>query len=142
MRKSFTPSMGELDELESLKAGYSDIIGLVPRKVETRFRVSSALDPEQLRLQEAMRVHCMHPPYFDVKTTQLIAFGMLLMDLWEGSRFHAIAARRAGASWEELHAVVAMSGLMRGLTAMNFGADILDQVMRTEHNAAAENQEK
>jgi 4-carboxymuconolactone decarboxylase len=126
------------EELESLKAHYAEVLGVVPQKIEARFRVSSGLDPEQLRLQEAMRAHCMNPSCFDVKTAQLLGFGMLLMDVWEGARFHAVGARRAGASWEELHAVVAMAGLMRGLTALNFGTDILDQVMQREREVVGQ----
>jgi 4-carboxymuconolactone decarboxylase len=124
-----------VQELETLKAPYQDFIGFTPPKIETRFRVSSDLDPEHLRLQEKMRAHCMHPECFDRKTSQLILFGMLLVDRWEGAHFHGIAARRAGATWEELHAVVAMAGLQRGLTALNFATDLLDQIMRAEQQS-------
>jgi 4-carboxymuconolactone decarboxylase len=126
------------EELGSLKAHYVKHLGAVPPKIDARFRVSSGLDPEQLRLQEAIRLHCMHPPCFDLKTAQLLGFGMVLMDLWEGAWFHAVAARRAGATWEELHAVVAMAGLMRGLTALNFGIDILDRLIKSEREGVGE----
>jgi 4-carboxymuconolactone decarboxylase len=124
------------EERETLKARYADFIGFTPSKIETRFQVSSALDPDHLRLQEQMRAHCMHPACFDRKTSQLMLFGMLLVERWEGARFHGIAARRAGATWEELHAVVAMAGLTRGLTALNFATDVLHQIMQAEQEPA------
>ncbi|MCI0409930.1 MAG: carboxymuconolactone decarboxylase family protein [Acidobacteria bacterium] len=119
-------------ELKGLEARYLELIGFVPPRIQARLRVSSKVDPAHLRLQEEMRVHCMYPSCFDVKTAQLILFGMLLMSLTEGARFHAIAARRAGASWEELHAVSAMAGLFRGLSAMNLAAEILAKMIDSE----------
>lgn len=129
MSSSITP-----EEIERLKSTYIDLIGFIPPRIQARFRVSSQIDPEHLRLQEEMRTHCMYPKCFDVKTSQLILFGMLLMNLSEAARFHAIAARRAGASWEELHAVAAMAGLFRGLSAMNLASDLLDKMMQEEES--------
>ena len=37
-----------------------------------------------VELQEQMREHGMYPKCFDVKTAQLMLFGMLLMDLYGG----------------------------------------------------------
>jgi alkylhydroperoxidase/carboxymuconolactone decarboxylase family protein YurZ len=128
------------EEIEKLKSRYVDLIGFVPPRIQARFKVSSSVDPDHLRLQEEMRAHCMYPSCFDIKTTQLMLFGMLLMTLSNGARFHAIAARRAGASWEELHAVAAMAGLFRGLSAMNLAAEILDQMMQAEESPTGEEQ--
>ena len=83
-------------------------------------------------MQEEMRTHCMYPPCFDLKTAQLMLFGLLLMAASEGARFHAFAARRAGASWEELHAVAAMAGLYGGLTVMNLASELLYKIMESE----------
>ncbi|HYE64703.1 MAG TPA: carboxymuconolactone decarboxylase family protein [Pyrinomonadaceae bacterium] len=124
------------EELEQLMSRYEELIGFVPPRIQARFRLSSSIDPEHLRMQEAMRAHAMYPPCFDVKTAQLMLFGMLLMTMSEGARFHAVAARRAGASWEELYAVAAMAGLFRGLSAMNLASDILDRIMRDEEPQA------
>ncbi len=125
------------EEIEKLKARYVELIGFVPPRIQSRFKISSMVDPEYLRLQEEMRAHCMYPRCFDVKTAQLMLFGMLLMTMSDGAKFHAIAARRAGASWEELHAVAAMAGLFRGLSAANLAAEILDQIMSSEGRQAS-----
>lgn len=125
------------EELTRMTARYQDLVGFVPPRIQARLRVSGEVDPEHLRLQEDMRQHCMYPPCFDVKTAQLMLFGMLLSNMAEGARFHGVAARRAGATWEELHAVAAMAGLFRGLSAMNLAAEILDQMMQSEQTKPA-----
>lgn len=104
---------------------YRELIGFVPPRIEARMAVTGALDPALLDLQERMREHAMYPKCFDVKTAQLMLFGMLLMDLSDAAQLHAIAARRAGASWEEMQAVVSLCFLFRGLPAANRGAEIL-----------------
>lgn len=111
---------------------YVDLIGFVPPRIQARLRVSGKFDTEHLRLLEQMRTHCMYPPCFDVKTAQLMLFGLLLMAASEGARFHAIAARRAGASFEELHAVAAMAGLYGGLTVMNLASELLYKILESE----------
>lgn len=125
-------------EMKELHARYVELVGFVPPRIQARLKVSGKIDSEHLRLQEEMRRHCMYPECFDVKTAQLMLFGILLSNLAEGARFHAVAARRAGATWEELHAVAAMAGLFRGLSAMNLAAEILDQMMSKEESTTSE----
>lgn len=104
---------------------YSELIGFVPPKIAARLPLSEELDPELLELQERVREKAMYPDCFDVKTTQLMLWGILLAQVGQGARWHGIAARKAGASWEELHAVAALAYLFRGLPAMNLAAEIL-----------------
>ena len=115
---------------------YSELIGFVPPRIEARMAVTGALDPTLLELQEKMREHAMYPKCFDVKTAQLMLFGMLLMDMSDAAQLHAIAARRAGAGWEEMQAVVSLCFLFRGLPAANRGAEILANVAKREADAA------
>jgi alkylhydroperoxidase/carboxymuconolactone decarboxylase family protein YurZ len=72
----------------------------------------------------------MYPKCFDVKTAQLMLFGMLLVNLQDASRLHATAAYRAGATFEELSAVVNLAFLFRGLSAANLGAEILQGIAK------------
>jgi 4-carboxymuconolactone decarboxylase len=88
---------------------YKELIGFLPPRIEARINVTGALDPQLLDLQEKMRAHAMYPKCFDVKTVQLMLFGMLLMDLNDAAPLHGIAARRAGATWEEMQAVVSLA---------------------------------
>ncbi len=116
---------------------YKDLLGFVPPRIEARLAVTGALDPALLDLQERMREHAMYPKCFDVKTVQLMLFGMLLMDLSDATPLHGIAARRAGATWEELQAVVSLCFLFRGLSAANRGAEILANIAKREAEADA-----
>src|SRR5262245_56679763 len=111
---------------------YQELLGFVPPRIEARLAVTGALDPELLDLQERLRAHAMYPKCFDVRTAQLMLFGMLLMDLSDAAQLHALAARRAGATWEELQATVSLCFLFRGLSAANRGAEILANLAQRE----------
>lgn len=137
--KAVQAAMGEYaDEKQPLAqraAIYQDLLGFVPPRIEARLNVTGALDPKILDLQESMREHAMYPKCFDVKTAQLMLFGMLLMDMSDAAQLHAIAARRAGASWEEMQAVISLCFLFRGLPAANRGAEILANIAKRESDA-------
>ena len=117
---------------EQRSAIYKDLIGFVPPRIEARINVTGALDPTLLDMQERMRAHAMYPKCFDVKTAQLMLFGMLLMDMNDAAPLHGIAARRAGATWEEMQAVVSLAFLFRGLSAANRGAELLANIAKRE----------
>ena len=123
-------------ELAALRAPYTELIGFVPPRIQARTELGSRLDPELLRLQEAVRLRAMNPACFDVKTSQLMLFGILLALMGDAARLHAIAARRAGASWEELHAVVGLAYLFRGMPAANLGAEVLLKMAEAEGHSA------
>jgi len=137
VRESIGAYADKAATLDERNAIYRDLIGFVPPRIEARMAVTGALDPSLLNLQERMREHAMYPKCFDVKTAQLMLFGMLLMDMSDAAQLHAIAARRAGASWEEMQAVVSLCFLFRGLPAANRGAEILANVAKREADVAA-----
>lgn len=113
------------EKLAEYREFYIELLGYVPPRVEARTDVMSRLDPELLAVQEEMRRRCMYPDCFDVKTSQLILFAILLVNLQDAARIHALAAYRAGATFEELNAVVNLTFLFRGLSAANLGSQIL-----------------
>lgn len=118
--------------LEDVRKPYADLVGFVPPRIMARTDLMSRLDPEGLRLQEETRRHFMNPSCFDTKTVQLMLFGMLLMNLQDAAKLHAIASRRAGATWEELGGVIGLAFLFRGLSAANIGAQVLQEVAAAE----------
>jgi 4-carboxymuconolactone decarboxylase len=122
-------------EIEALKQTYTDLLGFVPPRFAARADLMSRLDPKGLVVQEEMRRHFMNPECFDAKTTQLMLFGMLLVHLQDAARIHAVAARRAGASWEELTAVMGLAFLFRGLSAANIGSHMLQEMAASERDA-------
>ena len=111
-------------------------LGFVPPRIEARLHVTGALDPTMVDLQEKIREHGMYPKCFDVKTAQLMLFGMLLMDGSDAAILHGIAARRAGASWAELQDTINLCFLFRGLSAANKGAELLANLAQREEEAA------
>jgi alkylhydroperoxidase/carboxymuconolactone decarboxylase family protein YurZ len=132
VREKIGPYADSAATLEERSAIYQELLGFVPPRIEARLAVTGALDPQLLDLQERLREHAMYPKCFDIKTAQLMLFGMLLMDLSDAALLHALAARRAGASWEELQATVSLCFLFRGLSAANRGAEILANLAQRE----------
>ena len=137
VQKSMGSYADESASLEQRAAIYEELVGFVPPRIEARMLVTGALDPKMLSLQEQMREHGMYPSCFDVKTSQLMLFGMLLMDLSDAAIMHGIAARKAGASWEEMQAVVSLCFLFRGLSAANRGAEVLANICDRESKATS-----
>ena len=114
-------------QVEHYRDFYRQLLGFVPPRIQARTEVLARVDPELLSMQEDLRRHCMYPQCFDTKTTQLMLFGMLLMTLQDAARLHGIAAYRAGATIEELQAMVNLAYLFRGLSAANLGAQVIQE---------------
>ena len=117
---------------------YEELLGFVPPRIRARTELLSRLDPEILAMQEELREHCMYPEVFDTKTAQLMLFGMLLITLRDAARLHGIAARRAGATWEEMQAVVNLAFLFGGLSVANRGAQYIQEISEMEAEQEAE----
>jgi alkylhydroperoxidase/carboxymuconolactone decarboxylase family protein YurZ len=111
---------------------YVNLFGFVPELTQKRHKFTSEVFPEILDAQEAFRNSCIHCDALEDRTAQLILFAILSSHLREGARLHAIAARRLGTSWKELHAVANLVFLFAGLSAMNFSVKILSDVKETE----------
>jgi alkylhydroperoxidase/carboxymuconolactone decarboxylase family protein YurZ len=126
------PPKVDARRLGEMRKFYEELIGFVPPRIQARTEVGSRVDPDGLELQEEARAHFMYPKCFDVKTSQLMLFGILLGLMGDAGRLHALAARRAGATWEELWAVAGFAYLFRGLPAANLGADIIQQLAAEE----------
>ncbi len=107
---------------------YVDLIGFVPPRIKNRLRLGKQVGPEMLDLVETIREKGMYPESMDVKTAQMILFGILLSHVAPAAEFHGIAAKRAGASKRELHDVAALAFLFRGLPAFNLGAELINKM--------------
>jgi len=104
------------EQVEKIRDFYVELLGFVPPRIQARTDLLARLDPELLTMQEELRRHCMYPDCFDTKTSQLFLFAILLTNLQDAAKLHALAAYRAGASFEELSAVVNFVFLFRGLS--------------------------
>src|SRR5512134_645950 len=113
------------EQIQEYRDFYVELLGFVPPRIQARTDLLARVDPELLSMQEELRRHCMYPECFDTKTSQLMLFAILLTNLQDAARLHALAAYRAGATFEELSAVVNLVFLFHGLSAANLGAEIL-----------------
>ena len=119
------------EKIEEYRDFYVELLGFVPPRIQARTDLLARIDPELLPMQEQLRRHCMYPDCFDTKTSQLILFAILLTNLQDAAKLHALAAYRAGASFEELSAIVNLVFLFRGLSAANLGAEILQGIAKS-----------
>lgn len=119
-----------MSTVDKYRDSYEQLFGFIPPRVERRMEMGDELNPGLLEAVEQARKAALYPPEFDLKTTQLMAFGILLSQLSNGAGLHAKAARRAGATRAELHAVVGLAHLYRGLSAFNLGVEMIDAAFK------------
>jgi 4-carboxymuconolactone decarboxylase len=112
-------------DLAQFRDTYVDLFGSLPPLPAARFEFSGEVNPEFLRLAEQLRAHTFYSDVFDLKTTHLILFGMLLVEHNAAAQMHALAARRAGADWKELHKVVELASTTGALGPANQGSAML-----------------
>jgi len=134
MSENLSPMLPERqipdEQIDVYRKFYVELLGFVPPRIQARTDWLARLDPELLTMQEELRRHCMYPGCFDTKTSQLFIFAIMLANLQDAAKLHAIAAYRAGATLEELTAVVNFVFLFRGLSAANLGAEILQGIVK------------
>jgi hypothetical protein len=119
-------------DLVKFRDSYVELFGVLPPLPSAKFEFSGEVDPEFLRLSEQLRAHAFYSEVFDIKTTHLILFGMLLIEHNAAAQMHAIAARRSGASWEELHKVMELASATKSLGPANQGSAMLKAVRDKE----------
>lgn len=124
-------------ELAAFRDSYVEMFGLLPALPAARFEFSGAVNPAFLHKTEALRAEAFYSDVLDMKTTQLILFGMLLAEHNQaGAQAHAAAARRAGATWAELHKVVELASATGALSAANVGSMLLKTLSDKEPGGA------
>ena len=124
----------ELDaEFQKFRDSYVELFGTLPALPAGRFAFSGDINPEFLRDAERLRAKAFFNKSFDMKTTQLILFGMLLVEHNQiAAQQHALAARRAGATWEELHTVLELATATGALYPFNQGSALLNGMREKE----------
>jgi alkylhydroperoxidase/carboxymuconolactone decarboxylase family protein YurZ len=114
------------EDIAKYRDTYVEMFGTFPPLPSARFEFSNEVNPEFLRASEKLRAGAFYSKHLDMKTTQLILFGMLLVEHNSaGAQAHATAARRAGASWEELHAVMELAAATGVMSVANAGTALL-----------------
>lgn len=117
-------------ELEKIESNYKDVLGFVPERIHRRLELGLKAAPEMTRAIETARVELLESEALGLKNSQLMAFGMLLMNLSQAAENHAVAALRAGATVEELHAVAGIAFVFRGIGAVNLAGDAISGALK------------
>ena len=120
-------------ELKKFRDSYVELFGTLPALPAGRFAFSGEMNPEFLRTAEELRAQAFYNKTFDMKTTQLILFGMLLVEHNQiAAQQHALAARKAGATWQELHTVMELATATGALYPFNQGSALLNTLKEKE----------
>ena len=123
-------------DLQKFRDSYVQLFGTLPALPQGRFAFSGDVNPEFLCAAEELRAQAFYNKSFDLKTTQLILFGMLLVEHNQiAAQQHALAARKAGASWEELHTVIELATATGALYPFNQGSAMLNGMREKEQGA-------
>jgi alkylhydroperoxidase/carboxymuconolactone decarboxylase family protein YurZ len=117
-------------KLELLEQSYREHLGFVPERIHNRLKLGLEVAPEMTEAVERARRELLEPGVLDEKTTQMLAFAMLLMNLSAAAENHAVAALRAGATVEELHAVAGIAFVFRGVGAVNLAGDAISGALK------------
>ncbi len=134
-KKKSRPAKKLAADLAKFRDTYVKLFGTLPPLPTARFEFSGDVDPKFLRISEQMRAHAFFSDVIDGKTTQLILFGMLLVEHNQmGALAHATAARRLGASWNELHKVMELAATTGALGPANQGAALLKDLRDKERS--------
>ena len=112
---------------------YIDPFGELPPVPRERMETGAQLAPDYNLMQEEMRARALFSDVFDRKTSQLFALCLLSGKGGPGPYWHARAARRYGASWEELYKAVEISAFFNGFDALMNGGRAVGQVWKEEH---------
>ena len=120
-------------EIERFRATYIKTFGAMPPSPGSRFEFSGDVDPDYLVRLEALRGHAMYSKVFDDKLSQMILFAVMLGEHnFDGAAAHAAAARRYGASWDELHQVVELAATSVVVWRSNRGTNMLKAIRDRE----------
>ncbi|MDI2099003.1 carboxymuconolactone decarboxylase family protein [Ruicaihuangia caeni] len=132
------PTPEQQEQIDQYLETYRDLMGFVPPRVAARFERLSRSNPELLIAQEKVRNLVAYDDVLDEKTTQLILTAVLAVQLRDAAALHGHAARRAGASWEELQATFDLAYLFGGVSVANHTPAFLDKIADFESKAAEE----
>ena len=117
--------MSTQQKIDELEENYKHILGFVPERSHSRIVLGMETAGEMTAGIEKLRAQLLEPEALDLKTSQLMAFGMLLMNLSQAAENHAVAALRAGATVQELQATAGIAFVFRGIPAINLSGEAI-----------------
>jgi len=120
------------DESARLLGAYEATFGAVPDMVTARIHFVGEVAPQFQTLTEALRSDALGNGVLDARTVQLFLFGLLLSTRPDAAAGHASAARRLGAGFDELLAVVELVAMAGAVSALNVGGALLARLREEE----------
>lgn len=125
---------GGLPGPSEIRAGYVELTGSVPAGIEARLALGERTGRSRaVSVVEALRAELILANPLGRKTGQLVHFGQLLALGKAGpARLHARAARRAGATLEELVGVAELALITAGMPAYSLGVEVLSELAAEE----------
>ena len=123
-------------DLQKFRDSYESLFGAMPPLPDAKFRFAAAVDAEGLRQLETVRAHAFYSPLFDPKTIQLMCFAVLMAQGVPAAVEHAKAARKAGATWEELWFICNLTAALQSLGPANQGGALLEKLRQSEEAPA------
>ena len=115
-------------DLAAFQHSYEELFGVMPPLPAAKFDSIPDIDSEALRLAEQQRAHAFYSDVFDIKTTQLMLYGMLLFSRTPAVKFHALAAHQAGATRKELQKVGELAASAAAFGPMNNSGAVLKEL--------------
>jgi 4-carboxymuconolactone decarboxylase len=117
-------------DTDNIENQYRELIGAVPPTIAERIRIAaiSGRNKSIIRIEE-LRAQLIIENPLGQKTAQLVHFAQLqAIGEEKAAKLHADAARKAGASLEELVGVVELALITAGMPAYSRGVSILGRV--------------
>lgn len=111
---------------------YVDAFGTVPPIPNERLRTGAALDPALTLASEEARRSALFSDVFDNKTAQLLVVAIMAGTGSPGLKWHVLAARRYGATWQELYKTIEIAAFFKGFGALQEGGLEVGRLWREE----------
>lgn len=117
---------------------YIEPFGEMPPIPLARLLHGAVHDPSGTVKAEEARRDALFSDVFDKKTSQLFVVAIMAGTGSAGLPWHIRAARRYGATWEELNKVVEIAAFFRGFGALQDGSKAVGELWREENAAGGE----
>ena len=128
-----------IDSIDEIRARYVELTGSVPPSIERRLTLAVNTDRiKATQAIEALRQTLIMENPLGRKTGQLVHFAQLLaLGKAEAAKLHAGAARKAGASYQELVGVAELALITSGMPSYALGVEIITDLIEAEKDSDA-----
>lgn len=117
---------------------YREPFGTMPPIPLARLVHGARQDPAGTLRAEELRRDALFSDVFDKKTSQLFVVAIMAGTGSPGLPWHIRAARRYGATWEELNKVVEIAAFFRGFGALQDGSKAVGELWQEENPGDAD----